>query len=263
MTANFTGVEATRFVHQPFAKEITMNQNQPNTFSPSYTNSLVQSEAASSFLSLAGTETGRKALLGDPEKLDSSAATDVINAQISLRDGVETIGKLLKDETRNLVQRHEAAGVVAARTVEALEKAGAKIEERANYLLMSGQEDAQATFRLDPNRRFVHEHILAHMTSLASKTDGTIKLRQIIEEDGEAAAVFANTKPYLLNMNADNHRALHFKAIQRHAPDAWAKMEAGVTLTDLAPKFAKAANSVRASFFNPAVAAKASTRVQL
>jgi hypothetical protein len=165
--------------------------------------------------------------------------------------------------TRNDVQRHEAAGVVAARTVEALEKAKVRIEERANYLLMSGQEDAMATFRLDPNRRFVHEHILAHMATLASKTDGTIKLRQIIAEDGEAAAVFANTKPYLLNMNADNHRSLQFKAIERHAPDAWAKMQAGVTLTDLAPKFAKAINSVRGSFYNPALAAKASTRVQL
>lgn len=239
-----------------------MNQA-PNTVAPSYPNSLVQSEQAASFLSLAGTETGRKALLSDPEKVDSHAATDVINAQIALRDGVETIGKLLKDETRNTVQKHEAAGVVAARTVEVLEKTKAKIEERANYLLMAGQEDAQATFRLDPTRRFVHEHILAHMANLASKPDGTIKLRQIVEEDGEAAAVFANTKPYLLNMNADNHRSLQFKAIERHAPDAWAKMQAGVTLMDVPAKFAKTISAVRASFYNPAVAAKASTRVQI
>ena len=262
MTAKRSGVEAFRFVHQTFAKDNIMNQT-TNAVAPAFTNSLVQTPQASGFLELAGTETGRKAMLGDPEKVDSSAATDVINAQISLRDGVETIRKLLKDETRNDVQRHEAAGVVAARTVEALEKAKVRIEERANYLLMSGQEDAMATFRLDPNRRFVHEHILAHMATLASKTDGTIKLRQIIAEDGEAAAVFANTKPYLLNMNADNHRSLQFKAIERHAPDAWAKMQAGVTLTDLAPKFDKAINSVRASFYNPALAAKASTRVQL
>ncbi len=64
-------------------------------------------------------------------------------------------------------------------------------------------------------------------------------------------------------MNADNHRTLQFKAIERHAPDAWAKMQAGVTLTDLAPKFDKAAANVRNSFHNPALAAKASTRVQI
>ncbi len=263
MTAKQSGVEAFRFVYQTFAKDNIMNQT-TNAVAPSYTNSLVQTPQASGFLELAATETGRKAFLGDPEKFDSDVGPDILNAQIALRDGVETIGRIIQDPTRNNdVQKHEAAGIVAERTIEALEKAKAKIESRANYLLMAGQEDAQATFRLDPARRFVHEHILAHMTNLASKPDGTAKLRQIIEEDGEAAAVFANTKPYLLNMNADNHRNLQFKVIERHAPDAWAKMQAGVALTDLAPRFDKAISGVRASFFNSALAAKAKLRVQL
>lgn len=240
-----------------------MNQNQPNTFAPSYPHSLVQTPQAAEFMQMASIEAGRRALLGDTEKFDSSVGPDITMAQIMLRDGVDTIGRIIQDPTRNEIQKHEAAGIVAGRTVEALEKTKAKIENRANYLLMAGQEDAQATFRLDPARRFVHEHILAHMTNLASKPDGTAKLRQIIEEDGEAAAVFANTKPYLLNMNADNHRNLQFKIIERHAPDAWAKMQAGVALTDLAPKFDKAIGSVRNSFYNSALAAKAKLRVQL
>lgn len=241
-----------------------MNQNQPNTFAPSYPHSLVQTPQAAEFMQMASIEAGGRALLGDTEKFDSSVGPDITMAQIMLRDGVDTIGRIIQDPTRNNeVLKHEAAGIVAGRTIEALEKAKAKIESRANYLLMAGQEDAQATFRLDPARRFVHEHILAHMTNLASKPDGTAKLRQIIEEDGEAAAVFANTKPYLLNMNADNHRNLQFKVIERHAPDAWAKMQAGVALTDLAPRFDKAISGVRNSFYNPALAAKAKLRVQL
>lgn len=239
-----------------------MNQA-PNTLAQSYTNSLVQSEAASSFLSSAGTETGRKAFLGDPEKFDSGVGPDITNAHIALRDGVATITLLLNDATRNDVQRHEAAGVVAGRTVEALERAKAKIEERANYLLVAGQEDAQATFRLDPNRRFVQEKIMEYMVEQAGKPDGTMKLRELIKDDGEAAAVFANTKPYLLKMNADNFRKLHFEAIERHAPDGWTKMQNGAALTDLAPKFDKTISAVRRSFYNPALAAKASTRVQL
>ncbi len=53
------------------------------------------------------------------------------------------------------------------------------------------------------------------------------------------------------------------KVIERHAPDARAKMQAGVALTDLAPRFDKAISGVRASFYNPALAAKAKLRVQL
>lgn len=97
----------------------------------------------------------------------------------------------------------------------------------------------------------------------AGKPDGTMKLRELIKDDGEAAAVFANTKPYLLKMNADNFRKLHFEAIERHAPDAWAKMQNGAALTDLTPKFDKAITSVRNSFYNPAIAAKAKLRVEI
>lgn len=258
MTANYSGVEAFRFVT---SKVIIMEPE--NNIAPAYTNSLVQTPQASGFLELAATETGRKAFLGDAEKFDTDVGPDITNAHIALRDGVATIGRLLSDETRNDVQRHEAASVVAARTVESLEKAKARIAERANYLLMAGQDDAQATFRLDPARRFVQEKIMEFMVEQAGKPDGTMKLRELIKDDGEAAAVFANTKAYLLNMNADNFRKLHFEAIQRHAPDAWTKMQNGVALTELAPKFDKAINSVRNSFYNPSLAAKASTRVQL
>ena len=58
------------------------------------------------------------------------------------------------------------------------------------------------------------------MVEQACKSDSTMKLRELIKDDGEAAAVFANTKPYLLKMNADNFRKLHFEAIERHAQDA-------------------------------------------
>jgi len=39
-------------------------------------------------------------------------------------------------------------------------------------------------------------------------------------------------------------------------------MTGSIAHSELAPKFAKAANSVRNSFYNPTLAAKASTRVQ-
>lgn len=236
-----------------------------NTLVPSYTNSLVQTPAASSFLSLAGTDAGRKAFIGDPEKFDSGAGPNIVTAHIALRDGVETIGMLLQDPTRNDVQRHEAAGVVAGRTVEALQKAKAAIESRAEPLLMDGQEDARRALSLDPSRRFLHDRIMDHMIGLVGASDGSgmLKLRQLVNDDGEAAQVFANAKSYLLRMNADNFNKLHFEVVERHVPNAHKKMTDGADLMALAPNYDKAVNSVRSSFYNPTIAARAKLRVQI
>jgi hypothetical protein len=234
-----------------------------NTLAPHFGNTLVQSEAASNFISLAGTDAGRRAFLGDSEKLDSGAAPDITMAHIKLREGVETIARLLTDETRTEVAKHEAAQTVAGRTIEQLEKSKAAIHERAEYLLSSAQDDAQAGFRLNPERRFVQEQILAHIRTLAGKPEGVTELRQILNEDGEAAAVFANTKPYLLGMSKESHNGLYFKMVEKHLPQVHTKMEAGAKLLELPAKYDKAINSIRSSFYNPLMAKKAASRVQL
>ncbi|OUJ14856.1 hypothetical protein HK27_13010 [Acetobacter orientalis] len=64
-------------------------------------------------------------MLGDSGKFESGVGSDITNAHIALRDGVANIATLLHDATRNDVQRHEAASVVAGRAVEALQKAKA------------------------------------------------------------------------------------------------------------------------------------------
>jgi len=53
---------------------------------------------------LAGTDAGRRAFLGDPDKVENGAGPNIVNADIALRDGVETIGMLLLDPTRTDVQ---------------------------------------------------------------------------------------------------------------------------------------------------------------
>ncbi|WP_090576617.1 hypothetical protein [Nitrosomonas sp. Nm58] len=134
-----------RIPYRNLRKNFTMNQA-TNTLAPSYTNRLVQTEAASPFLLLAVTGTGRKAFLGDPEKFDSSVGPDITNAHLALRDGIDTIARLLKDETRNGVQRHEVAGVMTARTIEALQKAKTAIESRAELLYGGGVAQTEREF---------------------------------------------------------------------------------------------------------------------
>lgn len=224
---------------------------------------LVESPQAESFMELASTNTGIAAFLGDPEQFEAGAGPDIANASIALRDGVAKVAALKNDPTRTEVQQHAAGEIVAERTVKALEKSKAAIESRMEYLSQAGQEEAAAVFDLSPSRRFVHEKILEHFVGLASKAEGLVLMRQIIRTDGEAAAVFFNTKPYLLNMNAENFHKIRYEAIEQYAPKAWEKMNAVVKLIELPAKYDKAINSVRTSFYNPALAAKAKLRVEV
>lgn len=239
-----------------------MNQT-PNIAAPAYTNSLVQTEAASSFLSLAGTETGRKAFLGDPEKFDGGVGPDITNAHIALRDGVETIGRLLNDATRNDVQRHEAAGIVTVRTVEALKKAKAAIESRAELLYSDGVAQAEREFTPRASHASLESEIRAYVREQAKQPDGPAKVRAAMLESKDVAAVIFHSPGFLVGINPETHTKLRFEATEQWVPDSYKRMTDSIALRDLAPKFEKAINSVRSSFYNPAISAKASTRVQL
>ncbi len=235
----------------------------PNTLAPSYPNSLVQSEAASSFLSLAGTETGRKAFLGDPEKFDSGVGPDITNAAIALRNGVETVAALLNDATRNDVQRHEAAGVVAGRTIETLQKAKAAIESRAEVLFSDGAAQAEREFTPRASHASLESEIRAYIREQAKQPDGPANVRAAMLASKDVAAVIFHSPGFLVGINADTHSKLRYEAAEKWAPEAYKRMTDSVALRELAPKFDKAINSVRTSFYNPTMAAKASTRVRI
>ena len=66
-----------------------------------------------------------------------------------------------------------------------------------------------------------------------------------------------------MGINAETHSKLRYDATERWVPDAYKRMTDSIALRELAPKFDKAAASVRNSFYNPALASKASTRVQI
>lgn len=228
-----------------------------------YPNSLVQSEAATSFLSLAGTETGRKAFLGDPEKFDSSVGPDITMAQIMLRDGVDTIGRIIQDPTRNEIQKHEAAGIVAGRTVEALEKTKAKIENRAELLYSDGVAQAEREFTPRASHAALESEIRVFIREQAKQTDGPSKIRAAMLESKDVAAVIYHSPGFLVGINPETHSKLRFEATERWVPDAYKRMTDSIALRELAPKFDKAIGSVRNSFYNASLAAKAKLRVEL
>lgn len=201
--------------------------------------------------------------MGDPDKFGSGVGPDITNAHIALRDGVATIAALLNNATRNDVQRHEAAGVVAGRTVEALQKAKASIENRAALMFSYGVAQAEREFTPRASHASLESEIRAYIREQAKQTDGPAKVRAAMLENKDVAAVIFHSPGFLVGINAETHSKLRYDATERWVPDAYKRMTDSIALRELAPKFDKAIGSVRSSFYNPTLAAKASTRVRI
>ena len=89
-----------------------------------------------------------------------------------------------------------------------------------------------------------------------------LKIREAMK-DKNVAGVVMHSPSFLLDMNPANHSTLKFEILEQHLPDAYKKLADSVALRELPAKYDKAINSVRTSFYNPALAAKAKLRVEV
>lgn len=97
----------------------------------------------------------------------------------------------------------------------------------------------------------------------AKQPDGPAKIRAAMFESKDVAAVIFHSPDFLVGINPETHSNLRYEAAEKFAPEAYKRMTYSVALRGLAPKFDKVIGSVRNSFYNPALAAKASTRVHI
>ena len=223
---------------------------------------LVNTEGASSFMELATTETGGKAFLGDAEQYDSQVGPDITAAHITLRDAANKVAALVEDPTRTEVQKHEAAAILAERTVAQLAKSKAAIEARAESLYNTGLTQAQMQFAPSADRGALDSEIRAYIREQAGKGEGLMKIRQAMEDKAVAAVVF-HSPSFLLDIAPENLTTLRFEATERHIPAAYKMMTDSVALRELPAKYDKTISAVRGSFYLPTVAAQASKRVQV
>ena len=223
---------------------------------------LVESPQAESFMELASTNTGCNAFLGEPEQFESGAGPDIANAGIALRQNVAKVAALKNDPTRTEVQKHEAAAVLAERTVQALEKSKASIESRANELWNSAVTQSELTFAPKSDRGTLDSEIRQYLREQAGKPEGMMKIREAMKDKNVAGVVW-HSPSFLLDINPANHQKLKVEVLEQHLPDAYKKVVDSLALRDLPAKYDKAINSVRTSFYNPALAAKAKLRVEV
>lgn len=234
-----------------------------------YANSLVQNEAASSFLQLATTETGGRAFLGDAEKHSPRAAPYITSANLALRNAATKVVALASDETRTEVARHEAAKTLADKTVEQIEKAKASLIATADVMHREADEESDAAFAPRAGYDSLYAEIRTWVREVAKSPDGTglAKIREALADGSETskhvAAAIWHSPQFLLAVAKTNHETLRMEVLQKFAPDTYNKLADSVSLRGLPKKYDEAIRLVHSNFYNGALAAKAASRVSV
>ena len=80
-------------------------------------------------------------------------------------------------------------------------------------------------------------------------------------ESKDVAAVIFHPPSFIVGFNAETRSKLCYDTMERWVSDVHMHLTDSIALRELALKFDKAIGSVRSNFYNPMLAAKASTRV--
>lgn len=82
-------------------------------------------------------------------------------------------------------------------------------------------------------------------------------------ESKDVAAVIFHPPSFIVGFNAETRSKLCYDTMERWVSDVNKRMTDSIAHRELALKFDKIIGSVRTSFYNPTLAAKASTRVRI
>jgi len=222
-----------------------------------------QSPEASDFVSTIGTNTGRKVLLGNPENFDTAAGNAIAIAHNAVIRGLARVNALTNDETRNDVLKHEAAKQIAEQTIGAIEKSHSSLLSTASQLQTDAAEMIESKFAADPDRSHIQLRIADWIKDNAAKPDGLQKIREVMKDDSEVAAVIFHTPHFLLGLAQEVRKNFELDAIERFVPEAYRKLEASGEISTAAEKYRRVTKGIAASWYNKSIAEKAKSRVEV
>lgn len=225
-------------------------------------NYLVNSEESTTFLDMAGSETGCRAFLGDAT-LFPTVGNSITKANIELRDSVAKIAALVKDPTRNEYQRHGAAREIASRVIETLEKSADTIGKEAAHLMEQGQRFADIHFAPKANSDGLYGEIRSWIKEQAKIPEGISNIRTQMMKNEELAAVVWHSPNFLLNIPSSVHDTLRYEGLNKHHPDVYSDISKGMVMSDMQSKYQKVIFNVKRFYYNPALADKAALRVEV
>lgn len=229
-------------------------------------NYLVDTDPARDFLSLAASDRGTRTLFGAlGVEYESQAETHLKNAQAALQEGARTVRAIARDETRaSDVLKHEAAEIVAARVIEKLTTAKAAIEGRAEFLYSSGSSEASELFTPRLERAQLDSEIRGFIReTVHSSPEGILAVAALVKTNFSVAAAIYHSESFLLRISPSNLQDFRFEAVKSHVPTAHKKMVDSVALQELTPHFDNVIAGIKRSFYNPSIAARANTRVDV
>lgn len=219
--------------------------------------------ASIEFNSSMATETGRKARLGDPERVNSHASGYVLAAHKALTEGQTTIARLGEDETRTAPLKHEAARTVTLRTVASIESAQRSIVAVAEGFENEAENMIADRFAPDATRSHWEMRIAEWVKETAAQPDGLQKIRAAMKRDPEIVSVLKHSKSYILGLADKVRDGLYIDGVGMHLPEAVKLAEDGLKLRETAEKYSRVTKGIRSSWFNNAIAEKAKSRVEV
>lgn len=223
---------------------------------------LVRNDTAEKFLSLMGTDVGRKVSFGDPARF-KSIRPFIEGAHIDAERSVDKVRRLTLDKTRTDVAKHAAAKQLADHLHGRLAHARDSIQREKTRMVENAYDTAADTFSRRNHNSFYDVTIINWIAEQSKTAAGMAKLKKELVSDFDVAGVMFNAKAFVLGVRKDHHNRMRMDAIKKYDPASHDVIQEGELVDEFLPRFDKAMKQVHASFYLPALAEKAETHVEL
>lgn len=200
----------------------------------------------------------------DPFKDDPVAYNAIMAGRTALTNGAAKIRALSSDLTRSEPQRHEAGGVVSAKTVEALEETQHVLNARANAYQAVGDEALREAFPVKAEDKWVYDRWLSFLEREVVNEDGGLaNIRKATMANASLATVITKMPAELMPLKGEFLTKLKADVIATHHPNIGEAFARAGQMRELAGKYMSLAARVKLNFHSPLHASKMKTRVEV
>jgi hypothetical protein len=213
------------------------------------------------FLQRIETPAFRKAFIGDNTKLHTIVYNQIGEVDRALEQSVTTIRALSVDETKTPVAQEEAKKRVADKLVNLIENAHGALKHGIASIDATAAELVKDRFAPKPDKTALYSEIRAWFREMYAKPGGIVAIREAVTTNSDFADAVHNAPYQLLGLPVETMSDMQMASLKVFAPDAWGLMEDSKALAKVAKNYPGVAKSVRSSFYNPALAMRAASRV--
>lgn len=226
---------------------------------------LVNTETARRLMSALGTDSGRKAFLGDWSKYDAAPGTKLAALHHSVADAVKRVTALEWDKTRTPPQQHQAGRKIAEATVAEIEKTRFELKSWAAKETANAIEAIETALSPDIGTaaQVVRSEIRAFILSKRGDPEFVGELRGLVETDIRFATALFEAPAALSGMSSERLNTLRLYAAAAHAPEASERVRIASEVAALDGKLASVAAEVPRSFFDGGIEKGMATRVEI